>query len=95
MYREIVEDKKPKRRDAEDSFEELRRLNTIDLIRQRQNNMSASTDFIPMQISHKPTNKAASETSENSNKFGSDWLNKWTERKPLMGSSQYQQINDI
>lgn len=61
VYREIVDDKKApgaannsdRRRlyAEEENFEEIRRLNTIDLIRHKQAAFSASTDYIPMNVS--------------------------------------------
>jgi hypothetical protein len=90
VYREIVEEKQPKKKSAEDSFEELRRLNTIELIRQRQN-ISTSSDLLqPMPVStqHAP----ASELSENSSLHGNQWLHRVPGR--TTNPNQYQSIND-
>jgi hypothetical protein len=90
VYREIVEEKQPKKKSTEDSFEELRRLNTIELIRQRQN-ISTSSDLLqPMPVStqHAP----ASELSENSSLHGNQWLHRVPGR--ITNPNQYQSIND-
>lgn len=101
VYREIVDDKKvlpgsannsEKRRlyAEEDNFEEIRRLNTIDLIRSKQaTTFTASTDFVPMNVS--TGTKLTSEGSNGRGGGGGDWMGKWTNG----GKSQNGHYQDI